>query len=133
MLLSVLSSGLPSGGGALIWCCHLSCHWGYVLNWCCHLVLSSEMTRFPFHLFIENLIHSFKCVLIQCCGAGAARSRIIWSEPEPEPYRDAALAPTATDPTMVLNMVRNSKMTQNVTVYNLFSSYFQQYKSYRII
>jgi hypothetical protein len=23
--------------------------------------------------------------LDQCCGAGAARSRIIWSEPEPEP------------------------------------------------
>jgi hypothetical protein len=40
----------------------------------------------------------------QCCGAGAgaeaARSRIFWSEPEP--FRDAAPAPT-----MVLNMFWN--------------------------
>jgi hypothetical protein len=51
-----------------------------------------------------------------CCraGAGAARSRIIWSEPAP---------------TMVFIMVKNFKLTQNLTVYNPFSSYFQQNKS----
>jgi hypothetical protein len=40
-----------------------------------------------------------------------------------------APAPMALAPIMVLNMVRNRKITQNITVYNPFSSYFQQYKS----
>jgi hypothetical protein len=40
--------------------------------------------------------------LYQCCGAGAARSRIFWSEPEP--YRDSAPAPT-----VVFIMVMNLK------------------------
>jgi hypothetical protein len=31
-----------------------------------------------------------------------------------------------------INLGWEFKMTQNVTVYNPFSSYFQQYKSYRI-
>jgi hypothetical protein len=38
------------------------------------------------------------CLQNQCCGAGAgaARSRIFWSEPEPQ--RDAAPVPTAPAP-----------------------------------
>jgi hypothetical protein len=48
------------------------------------------------------------------------------AEPELEPERYAAPAPKAPAPTMVLNMGRNWKMTQNLTVYNPFSSYFQQ-------
>jgi hypothetical protein len=37
---------------------------------------------------------------VQCCGARAARSRIIWSDPEP-------LCDAAPTPKMVLNMVRH--------------------------
>jgi hypothetical protein len=39
----VLSSGVLSSG---------------VVIWCCHLVLTSDVTRSPFYLFIENFIHS---------------------------------------------------------------------------
>jgi hypothetical protein len=61
-------------------------------------------------------------------GAGAARSRIIWSEPDLQRHAAPAPAPAPTAPVgqMVL------KMTQNKTIYNPFSSYFQQDKSYRI-
>jgi hypothetical protein len=44
-----------------------------------------------------------KVGLIQCCGAGYARSHIIMVEPEPEPQRDAASAPM----TSALNLVFN--------------------------
>jgi hypothetical protein len=40
-------------------------------------------------------------VLKQCCGAGAARNRIIWSEPEPRRDAVPAPAPTAPAPTIV--------------------------------
>jgi hypothetical protein len=40
--------------GAVLWGAVL---WG-VVTWCCHLKLSSEVTRSPFILFIENFIHS---------------------------------------------------------------------------
>jgi hypothetical protein len=66
----------------------------------------------------SNLVLYYLMECRQCCGAGAARSRIFWLEPAP---------------TMVLNIVRNLKMAQNVTFYNPLSSYFYQYKSYRII
>jgi hypothetical protein len=48
------------------------------------------------------------------------------SELEPELLHDAAPALMALAPTMVLNVVRDCKTTQNVTLYNPFSSYFQQ-------
>jgi hypothetical protein len=34
---------------------------------------------------IHQFFAIFKIYLMQCCGAGAARSRIFWWEPEPEP------------------------------------------------
>jgi hypothetical protein len=44
------SSGLSSNGFHLV--CHLACH----------LVLSSELTRYLFYLFIENLIYALSII-----------------------------------------------------------------------
>jgi hypothetical protein len=68
----------------------------------------------------EALIRVTKNIVIEA---------VLRSRSRKEPHLlvdDAALAPTDPAPTMVLNMVGNGKLTQNVTVYVPFSSYFEQ-------
>jgi hypothetical protein len=87
----VLSSGVLSSGGChldvVIWCVVIwgvviwdvviwgvviwgVVIWGFVLwgvfIWCCHLKLSSQVTRPPFYIFIENFIHSKKTLILRC-------------------------------------------------------------------
>jgi hypothetical protein len=52
------------------------------------------------------------CTLLQRCGAGVARTRIILVDPEPEPHRVKAPAPTAPAPKVIFSMDSFQKIAQ---------------------